>query len=115
MHTDREALLATFDQGCGPALLVTVSANERPCVTPVSVSVAGEALIVTLPADHPVMGYLLERPFVTLLYPLAASDDLGAPAAFVEVRCLGDVLGEQILMTPLEAWRLPHVELLFAA
>lgn len=78
VSTDREALLAAIDQRSGQVLLVTVSASERPCVTPVSVSVVGEAKLV-------------------------------------EVQCLGDVLGDQILMTPLEAWRQPHAEFLFAA
>ncbi len=100
MTTDSAGVLATIHQGRGQVLLVMVSANERPCVTPVSVSVVGEAMIVALPADHPVIGYLLERPFVTLLCSLEPDDDHRTSRAFVEVQCLGDVLGEPILMTP---------------
>ncbi|MFN0029254.1 MAG: hypothetical protein ACKV2O_19025 [Acidimicrobiales bacterium] len=115
MTTDREAVLATIEGVSGQVLLVTVSAAERPCVTPVSVTVLGEALVIAIASDHPVIQDLLERPFVTLLCPVDQGRGDEGGSGFVELQCLGDVLGEQILLTPLQAWRQPHAELLFAA
>ncbi len=45
----------------------------------------------------------------TLLWP--ATTEAGD---FVELQSLGDVIGDQILMTPLAAWYQPWAELIFA-
>ncbi len=56
------------------------------------------------------IGHLLERPFVSLLWPPEADGD-----SYVTVECLADVLGEQVLMTPLKAERHAPDEVIFLA
>ena len=63
---------------------------------------------LVLPIDA-AAAHLPERPFATLLWP--ATTEAGD---FVELQSLGDVIGDQILMTARAAWYQPRAELIFA-
>lgn len=110
MSNDIRQLVSQLARLGSQAMLLTVTELERPYASAVKVNWVGGQLTAIMAADAPAMAHLLERPFVTLLWPPA--EDGGT---YIQLECLGDVLGEQILLTPLQAHRQPDAEVLFRA
>ncbi|MEZ5234878.1 MAG: pyridoxamine 5'-phosphate oxidase family protein [Acidimicrobiia bacterium] len=110
MSSDIRDLVAVLARLGAHALLLTVNEQERPFATAVRISWIEGQLIVPVPADQRAVGHLLERPFVSLLWP--PESDGGS---YVTLECLADLLGDQLLMTPLKAQRHGPDELIFEA
>ncbi len=99
---------ATEHRGLRPIPL-TVTEHERPCTTVVSAHWVDGQLVVPLDAAAPPPISSSARSPPCCGWPPPEAGDL------VELQSLvGDVIGDQILMTPLAAWYQPRPELIFA-
>lgn len=110
MSSDIRDLVAVLARLGTHALLLTVSEQERPFTTAVRVTWVEGQLIVPLDPTCRAVGHLLERPFVSLLWPPV--EDGGT---YLTMECLADLLGDQVLMTPLKAERHVPDEVVFLA